>query len=95
MTLTPCKYHPGELVVEGDERDLLLAEAVGAQRFNRRWSLTPARARKFQLLCRWGFEAVHVNDRWLFRRGGSKLITLDHAMLFVEVMGAPLVEPVA
>lgn len=89
MTLTLSQYHRDEFVVEnGDARDVALATAVGARQFNRQLHLTQARATKFHLLRDWGFEAVTVNGRWRYRRGTSRLLTLDHAMICIEVMGS-------
>lgn len=87
MTLLPSTYHRDEFVVsDGDARDVVLATAVGARRFNGQLHLTRVRANKFHLLRSHDFEAVATVAGWRFRKGGGHLLALHRAILCIEVM---------
>lgn len=93
--LTPSPHIQGEFVVnDTGHRAANLAAALGAGRYHGLTHLTPARARKYAMLFDCGFEAVTVDGKWMFRRGASKALTLNKAVMCVEVMTTPLVVPV-
>lgn len=87
MTFAPSTIIKKEFAVTcEDERARLLAESLGGARYGGQLHLTPARARKAAALYALGFSAVRQGREWCYQRGGSRLLTLDHAMMVVEVM---------
>lgn len=87
MILTPSPHFPDEFVVStSDGRGASLVAALGCKTYQRLTHMTPARAKKASALYDLGFTAIGTDDGWRFIRSGSRQLTLDHAMMVVEVM---------
>lgn len=70
-----------------DERGRGLLASFRPRRYSGVPHLTKAKARKLELLYRHGFSAVPSDSRLCYQRGPEgRLLTLDHAMMCVEVM---------
>lgn len=73
-------------VTTQDGRGAALLASFRPRRYSGVPHLTKAKARKLELLYRHGFTAVVSETRQCYQRGAGRLLTLDHAMMCVEVM---------
>lgn len=95
MTIAPSQFIKGEFVITpSDERGRLIAESLHAGRFGQQLHLTSARAKKADMLYRFGFDAVKrpSGDYW-YRRGRSKTMRLSDATRCIEAMQMMEIQP--
>lgn len=88
MSITrSTKFQDEFAVTVADDRAAGLLASFRPRRYSGVPHLTKAKARKLELLYRHGFSAVATESRLCYQRGeGGRLLTLDHAMMCVEVM---------
>lgn len=88
MTITRSTRFQDEFTVtDCDERAAGLLASFRLRRYSGVPHLTKAKARKLELLYRHGFSAIRTDGRLCYRRGpAGRLLSLDHAMMCIEVM---------